>query len=139
MNRDRDQFAEAGARLVVVGQGTPMNAAHFRDRFRLELDLLVDTDRRAYKAAGTKVGTLSELIAPGIVARALWRGRESGVFQGAIEGHPAQLGGLMLVLPGGDVPWTHLSDDAGDYPPNAEVIGAVRAALGDGDVRPAAA
>ena len=79
MNRDRDRFAGAGARLVVIGQGTPMNAAHFRRQFDLELDLLVDTDRRAYKAAGTKVGTLSELLAPRVVVRGLRRARESGV------------------------------------------------------------
>ena len=139
MNRDRDAFGEAGARLVVIGQGTPVNAAHFRRQFDLELDLLVDTDRRAYKAAGTKVGTLSELLAPRVVARALRRGRESGVHQGGIQGHPAQLGGLMLVTPGGGVPWVHLSGDASDYPPNAEAIEAVRAALKRGDPRPVAA
>ena len=116
-----------------------MNEAHFRRRFDLDLDLLVDTDRRAYKAAGTKVGTLSELLAPRVVARGLRRGRESGVRQGAIEGHPAQLGGLMLVIPGGHVPWVHLSGDASDYPPNPEVLAAVRSALDRGDERPAAA
>ena len=116
-----------------------MNAAHFRGQFDLELDLLVDTDRRAYKAAGTKVGTLSELLGPRVLARGLRRGRESGVHQGTLQGHPAQLGGLMLVTPGGDVPWVHLSGDASDYPPNTEAIEAVRAALERGDPRPAAA
>ena len=139
MNRDRDRFAEAGARLVLVGQGTPANAARFRAQFEIDLDLLVDTDRLAYEAAGTKLATLSELLAPRLVAQALRRGRKSGVHQGAIQGHPAQLGGLMLVTPGGDVPWLHLSGDASDYPPNAEAIGAVRAALERGDSRPEAA
>ena len=139
MNRDRDELAAAGARLVVVGQGTPMNAAHFRERFELDLELLVDTDRVGYKAAGTKVATVSELLSPRVVARGLRRSRDSGVFQGSIDGHPAQLGGLMLVMPGGDVPWVHLSDDASDYPPNAEAIEAVRAALEHRDARPVAA
>ena len=139
MSRDRERFADAGAPLAVVGQGTPVNAARFRERFDLDLDLLVDTDRRAYKAAGTKVGTLSELLSPGVMARALLRARRSRVFQGAIEGHPAQLGGLMLVLPGGGVPWVHLSGDASDYPPNTEVIEAVRDALRQGDPSPPAA
>ena len=103
MNRDREQFAEAGAPLCVIGQGTPVNAARFLRDYDLELDLLVDTDRLAYKAAGTKVGTLRELVGPTMVARGLRRSRESGVFQGKIVGHPAQLGGLMLVTPGGEV------------------------------------
>ncbi len=129
MNRDREVFTEAGAPLTVIGQGTPANAAWFREEFELEIDILVDTDRRAYKAAGTKVGTLGELVAPKIVTRGLRRSRESGVRQGKMVGHPAQLGGLMLVRPGGEVPWVHLSDDASDYPPNKEAIEAVRSAL----------
>ena len=139
MNRDRERFAEAGAPLAIIGQGTPVDAARFRERFDLDLDLLVDTDRRAYKAAGAKVGALSELLSPRVVARGLRRARESRVFQGAIDGHPAQLGGLMLVTPGGQVPWVHLSEDASDYPPNGEVIEAVRAALEQGDPSSSAA
>lgn len=129
MNRDRARFAEAGAPLFVVGQGTPGNAAAFRSEFGLDLDLLADTDRRAYKAAGTKVATLGELIGPKMILRGFRRGRESGTRQGKVVGHPAQLGGLMLVTPGGDVPWAHLSDDASDYPPNGEVLDAIRSAL----------
>jgi len=132
LNRDRDAFTEAGAPLAVIGQGTPANAAWFREEFGLEIDILVDTDRLAYKAAGTKVATVGELVGPKLVARGLRRTRRSGVRQGKIVGHPAQLGGLMLVTPGGGVPWAHLSDDAGDYPPNQEVIEAVRAALAPG-------
>ena len=129
MNRDREAFAEAGAPLVVIGQGTPANAAWFREQYELELDLLVDTDRRAYKAAGTKMGSLSELVGPAVVARGVKRALSSGVVQGKTVGHPAQLGGLMLVVPGSEVPWAHLSGDASDYPPNDEVLEAVRGAL----------
>jgi hypothetical protein len=129
LNRDQERFADVGAPLVVVGQGTPANAAHFREQYDLELDLLVDTDRLAYKAAGTKVGTAGELLSPKVVARGVRRALGSGVIQGRVVGHPAQLGGLMLVMPGGDVPWIHLSDDASDYPPNDEVLDAIRGAL----------
>ncbi len=139
MNRDRQRFAEAGAPLVVIGQGSPPSAAAFRERLDLDLDVLVDTDRRAYRAAGAKVGKPSELLGPRVLARGLRRARESRVFQGAIDGHPAQLGGLMLVTPGGEVPWVHLSDDASDYPPNETVLEAVRAALDPREPRPEAA
>ena len=129
MNRDRHKFPEAGAALYVIGQGTPSNAAHFRRSYQLDLDMLVDTDRRAYQAAGTKVATLGELLGPKMVARGLRRSAESGVFQGKIVGHPAQLGGLMLITPDSHVPWSHLSDNASDYPPNDEVIKAITRAL----------
>ncbi|HEV2723309.1 MAG TPA: peroxiredoxin-like family protein [Thermoleophilaceae bacterium] len=129
MNRDRGSFAEAGAPLAVIGQGTPANAAWFRREFDLDIDLLVDTDRRAYRAAGAKVATAGELLAPKVVVRGVRRALASGVSQGRTVGHPAQLGGLMLVTPDGAAPWVHLSDDASDYPPNGEVIEAVRNAL----------
>ena len=124
---------------MLIGQGEPTNAARFRERFGLDLQLLVDTDRRAYKAAGTKVGTLSELLGVKVVAKGIARAGRSRVIQGPVDGHPAQLGGMMLVLPGGKVPWVHLSDDASDYPANDEVLEAVRAALGGADLAPEAA
>ena len=114
---------------MVIGQGTPANAAWFRREFDLDIDLLVDTDRLAYKAAGTKVATVGELVGPKMLLRGAKRARSSGVIQGKIVGHPAQLGGLMLVMPDGSAPWAHLSDDASDYPPNDEVIEAVRRIL----------
>ncbi len=138
MNRDRQKFADAGAPLYVIGQGTPSDGIQFLADFDLELELFVDKDRRAYKAAGTKVATLRELVGPTMVARGLKRSRESGVFQGKIIGHAAQLGGMMLVTPGGDVPWTHLSDDASDYPPNDDVLSAIAQVLPAAD-RPSAA
>ena len=127
MNRDRERFAEAGAPLILIGQGTPGNAAAFRRDFDLDIDLLADTDRLAYKAAGTKVGGFRELVGPTMVVRGLGRALRSKVVQGKTVGHPAQLGGLMLVTPGGEVPWAHLSTDASDYPPSDEVVEAIRA------------
>lgn len=138
MNRDREQFPKAGASLFLIGQGTPDDATAFRAELDLDVELLVDTDRRAYEAAGTKVATLGELVGPKMVMRGLRRSRESKVFQGKIVGHAAQLGGLMLVTPGADVPWAHLSTDASDYPPNDEVLEAIRAAVPRVDSRPAA-
>jgi hypothetical protein len=133
LNRDRQKFADAGAPLYVIGQSTPADGTQFLRDYELELDLFVDTQRRAYKAAGTKVATLRELVGPTMVARGLKRSRESGVFQGRIIGHAAQLGGMMLITPAGEVVWAHLSDDASDYPPNDEVLAAIGEALPTAD------
>ena len=54
LHRDREKFYAAGARLVVIGQGTPRHAQHFREQFDLDdLEILVDPDREAYAIAGT--------------------------------------------------------------------------------------
>ena len=128
LHRDRDRFEEAGARLMVIGQGTPEQAGHFRESQGVEFELLVDSERRAYKAAGSKKATFSELLGPRVVARGIRRSLASGVRQGRTVGHPAQLGGVMLVMPDGSVPYVHLADDASDNPPNEEVLAAVRSA-----------
>jgi hypothetical protein len=44
------------------------------------------------------------------------------------KGHAAQLGGVLIVAPDGSVPYAHLADDAGDNPPNDEVLTAARRA-----------
>ena len=128
LHRDRHRFEEAGVRLVVVGQGEPENARDFRREQGIDLDLLVDPDRRSYKAAGAKLAVFSELFGlPRLMWRGLKRARAVGVSQGKTIGHPAQAGGVLVVAPDGSIPWSHMSRDAGDIPSNDDVLRAARA------------
>jgi len=129
LHRDKEKFDEAGARLVLIGQGTPRHAEHFIEDYGLDgMQVLVDPDRRTYKAAGTKVATMSELFSPRIVAKAAKITATQRLVQGRTQGHAAQLGGVLVVAPGGEVVWTHLAEDASDNPPNEAVLEAVHAA-----------
>ncbi|MDQ3936236.1 MAG: AhpC/TSA family protein [Actinomycetota bacterium] len=131
LHRDREKFDAAGARLVVIGQGTPRHADHFREQFDVQgLEILVDPDRAAYAVAGAKVATLGELFGPRSVVAGLKRTATDRVVQGTVQGHAAQLGGVLVVAPGGEVAWAHMAEHAGDNPPNDEVLEAVRAAAG---------
>lgn len=132
LHRDREKFEAAGVGLAVVGMGTPANARDFREKQGVELELLVDPERRAYKAAGAKKATFGELLGPRVVAKGLRRGLAEGVHQGRTIGHPAQLGGVMIVKPDGSVPYVHLADDASDNPPNSVVLEAARKAVAAG-------
>ena len=127
LHRDREKFDAAGARLVVIGQGTPEQAAHFRESLELDFPIYVDQGREVYEAAGTKIATFDELLGPKMVARGAAAAAKNGVHQGRTVGHPAQLGGVLVVLPGDDIAYCHLSDDASDNPPNSEVLAAVKA------------
>jgi peroxiredoxin len=127
LHRDRDKFEAAGARLVVIGQGTPAQAAHFRDSHKLDIPIYVDQGRESYKAAGTKIATFDELLGPRVVAKGATVAAKLGVHQGKTVGHPAQLGGVLVVAPGDDILYIHLAEDAGDNPPNTEVLAAVKA------------
>lgn len=128
LHRDRSKFEDAGVRLAVIGQGTPAHAAHFRDSQELDIPIYVDEGRESYRAAGTKVATFNELLGPRVVAKGVAASRRDGVIQGRTIGHPAQLGGVMVVRPGNEIVYVHLADDAGDNPPNDEVLQAAGAA-----------
>jgi peroxiredoxin len=128
LDRARDGFEAAGVNVVLIGQLTPRHAGHFRRRQNIELPVLADKDRVSYKAAGAKVATFSELLGPKVVAKGLKTARETGQRQGKTLGHPAQLGGAMLIAPGGEVVWSHMADDAGDNASPEEILAAAASA-----------
>ena len=132
LHRDRDKFEAAGARLAVIGQGTPENARHFKKHDKVDIPLLVDGKRESYKAAGAKKATFSELLGPEVVAKGVTRGAKQGLVQGRTVGHPAQLGGVLVIAQDGTVTWSHLAEDASDNPPNEAVLEAARKAAAKG-------
>jgi peroxiredoxin len=127
LHRAREQFEAAGVNLVLIGQLTPRHAAHFRRRQGIELTVLADERRASYKAAGAKVATLGELLAPKVVAKSLATTAKTGRVQSKTIGHPAQLGGVMLIAPEGTVAWSHMAQDASDNASPEEILEAVRA------------
>lgn len=130
LHRDRDSFEAAGARLAVIGQGTPAMARDFQRSLRVDLPILIDSEREAYRAAGTKQANVAELFSPAVVLRGVRAGLAGGLRQGRTAGDAAQLGGVLVVAPDGSIPYAHLAEDASDNPPNAEVIAAVEELAG---------
>jgi peroxiredoxin len=129
LHRDREDFDKVGARLVVIGQGTPRHAEHFVEEYDLDgMQVLVDPDRKTYKAAGAKIATVDELWHPKVVARGTKIAATQGLVQGRTKGHAAQLGGVLVVARDGSIEWAHMADDASDNPPNEEVLQAARTA-----------
>lgn len=126
LHRARDEIEGAGARLVLIGQATPRHAAHFRRTMKIDLPVLADEKRESYRAAGAKVATMNELIGPKMIARGVGASRKLGVHQGRTIGHPAQLGGAMLIKPDGAVAWSHMASDASDNAEPPEIVAAIR-------------
>jgi peroxiredoxin len=125
LNRASARFTEAGARLVLIGQGTPEDARRFRRHLDIGLQILTDAERVTYLWAGTKLATLDELIGPLVVGRALVRMAQQRVFIGHNTADEAQLGGSIVVLPDGRVPFTHISRDASDVASPGEILAAL--------------
>jgi peroxiredoxin len=127
LHRARDEIEQAGVRLVLIGQATPRHAAHFRSRQGIELPVLADEKRASYTAAGAKIATFGELLGPRVVAKGILTSARTGAVQGRTIGHPAQLGGTMLIRQDGSIAWTHMAEDASDNAGADEILTAARA------------
>lgn len=112
-----------GAELVVVGNGAAHFAAAFRDDLHLDAPLLVDPELRAYRAAGLRRGRV-ELLSPRLPLHAL-RALAAGHRQTAVQGDPWQLGGVLVIRPGGALAYRHASREAGDHAPIGEILAAL--------------
>ena len=130
LDRAHSEFDAAGVGLTLIGQVSPRHAAHFRRRQGIDLPILADKERESYRAAGAKVATTGELLGPssvtkGVAATIKSKGKTT---QGKVVGHPAQLGGVLLIEPDGSVAWSHMSENAGDNATPQEILDAARAA-----------
>jgi peroxiredoxin len=125
LHRGQDDLEATGGRVVLIGQATPRQAAHFRRRLELEWPVLADEERASYRAAGAKVATAGELLGPKVVAKGIQASRRSNVVQGRTVGHPAQLGGVLVIRPDGAVAWSHMAEHAADNAAPEQIIAAV--------------
>jgi hypothetical protein len=127
LDRAREQFEAAGAQLVFIGQATPRQAAHFRHHQSLDVQVLADENRYSYKAAGAKVANAAELVGPKVIAKGALATVRTRQLQTRPIGDPAQLGGALVIAPGGTVAWSHMSEDASDNAQPREILTALRA------------
>lgn len=129
LHRARSEFEQAGARLVLIGQATPRQAAHFRRRQGIQLPVLADEDRVSYRAAGAKVGGVGDLLNPKVVVKGALTGLREKTIQGRTVGSPNQLGGTLVIAPDGRITWSHMSKDAGDNATPEEILDALSRAV----------
>jgi len=121
LHREQEAIEARGARLVFIGVGNRRFAEAFRRELGLTVPLYVDTARNSYRALGMKRGLFATLL-----SRATWRSMarawRGGFRQKGVKGDPWQLGGVLVVLPGGRIAYRFLSQAAGDHPPVADVL-----------------
>jgi peroxiredoxin len=128
LNGARDEFEAAGGKLVLIGQATPRQAAHFRRHRSIDVPVLADEQRQTYKIAGAKMGSVIDLVGPRSVAKGALTTMRTGMFQGRTIGNPAQLGGAMVVDRDEQIVWSRMARDAADNASPEEILAAVRRA-----------
>jgi hypothetical protein len=84
--------------------------------------LLADEHRTSYKAIGARVGGVSDLLGPKVVAKGAVTALRTGKLQGRTIGNPAQLGGAAVIAPGGEIRFKQIARDAGDNVTPEELV-----------------
>lgn len=125
LRRETGAIHAKGAELAVVGNGNRHFAQAFAEATGLTTPLFVDTSREAYRALGMRRDAGATLN-PAALANAV-RALRAGFRQKGVKGDPWQMGGVLVVLPGGRVAYRYLSSAAGDHPPVAELLAALPA------------
>lgn len=130
-------YADAGADVVVVGQGEPARAALYREQQRLEVDVLCDVEREAYTAYGLLDGTPAQILfdAPDEYLR---REQHAGLdLQASRRGTPRaavdspwQLPGEFVIGTDGVIRLAHRYGWCEDYPDPRVHVAALREAAG---------
>ena len=123
LRRIADAVHAKGAELAVVGNGDLRFARRFASEAGLTTPLYVDTQREAYRGLGMRRDVASALN-PAVLGNA-WRALRDGFRQTSVLGDPWQMGGVLVVLPGGRVAYRYLSRAAGDHPAVAELLAAL--------------
>lgn len=124
LHREVDRMRNAGAEMIVIGNGSPSFIEGFREQTGYHGPLYTDPSLDVYRAAELKRGvtnTLNPLGAVGFL-KALARGGK----QGRTQGDPWQQGGVLVIAPTNEVKWQHASGRPGDNASAADIIGALR-------------
>ena len=125
MREHEEAFRAAGARLAAVGLGDREYARAFREGTGITFPLLIDEERRAYRAAGLRKASLLHLLRRDN-ATARTRARQGGHRQQRLGQNPFQLGGSFVFAPGDAVRFAHVSQTFGDNASPAALLEAAK-------------
>lgn len=114
VHREREAFRKLGVQAVVVGHSNPRYAKAFVEETKIDLPVYVDEKRAVYKALEFKRPLLA-FLTPKVFKRAA-EARKEGFTQPGVWGDAFQLGGVVLLMPDGSMPYKYASQFPGDHP-----------------------
>ena len=123
LHHERERIVEAGADLVVIGNGAPNFIAGFRDKSGYTGTLYTDPSRRTHNALQLRRTIRSNLnlktVRKGVGAY------RAGFRQTAVGGDAWQQGGVVIIDTDARVLFRYPSHHAGDHPPVNAIIAAL--------------
>lgn len=124
MREHQAEFEARGARLAAIGLADARYAAQFREETGITYPLLIDADRRAYRAASLKSANILHMFrSENGVARK--RAQKGGFRQHRLGANPFQLGGSFVFGPGNIDRYAHVSRTFGDNAPVEALLAAL--------------
>jgi len=128
LRQKKDRFKRLGARVVLVGLGTPQETAAFKDQFKVPFAMIADPQKRLFRAFHLKQASLGGLLSVGMAVKglsAMARGHGIGIPKGDVR----QLPGVFIIDIGGRIQFSHFARDPADHPDPETLL----AFLQDGD------
>jgi len=125
LRREKHRFDRLNARVVLVGLGTPPEAAAFARKYDVPFPIIADPEKKLYRAFALKrmspLGFLSPTLAlKGVAAAA--RGHGIGIPSGDV----LQLPGVFVIDTAGRIVFSHYGADPADHPDPEEILAVLR-------------
>ncbi|MBR9985807.1 MAG: redoxin domain-containing protein [Desulfosarcina sp.] len=125
MRQKADKFQRLGARVVLVGLGTPEETAAFKEQFNVPFTMIADPQKRLFKAFHLKQASLGGLFSVGMAVKglsAMAKGHAIGIPKGDVR----QLPGVFIIDSGGRIRFSHFAKDPADHPDPDDLLAFLR-------------
>jgi peroxiredoxin len=115
----REHLQKNGARIVFIGNGSPDRIEEFRQNYHLEgAPIFTDPTLKSFQLGGFHHG-LKYLLSPKSgknMVQLISEGHSNGNPFSSGTGSNRQMGGIVVVQPGGKVSYHYISEAVGDTP-----------------------
>ncbi len=121
MRHREDQFRRLGARVVLVGLGTPEETAAFKAQFKVPFAMIADPHKQLFKDFQLKQASIPALLSAGMAVKgisAMVRGHRLGIPKGDVR----QLPGVFIIDTAGRIRFSHFASDPADHPDPAVLL-----------------
>jgi len=124
LRRNKNSFDKAGARVVLVGMGTPSESTKFAEKFRVSFPIVTDPQRKLYRRFELKQMSTLGFFSPSLALKgvsAIAGGHSLGMPQGDVR----QLPGVFIINTAGEIVYSHFSSNPADHPDAKTIIAAL--------------
>jgi peroxiredoxin len=120
---ERERLEGAGASIVLIGQGDAREEEAFREARQVPFPILIDTDRRAYRAYGLGRGSPMQLYGPRVGVPFLRANLSPETRQRGLRGGSfLQMPGTFVVDTSGVIRMAHRNRTVSDNPRNDKIL-----------------